>query len=221
MRAEKDPSGTSEQIIGNVYVAGGNDRLPRWWFSVPQQPKPHSKFSTFPTFTRNPSSTPIPFPSYIYNLIRRLSLCRTRSPCRCDEMSTAVLPLARRPRPAHSRGSKRPRSIAAPPASSVVAERVPEFQKCAKLPRKLPKLVNPPREVDYSIIEQHAPDICKSGTPLSYVRDALAIRGPLCVSVCFLFRWNEYMRHAMLTSGDISNHIGYMIVQTLVRNSTP
>lgn len=139
--------------------------------------------STFPTFICNP------FPYlHIYTspvLVQNIFLLISD-----DEMSTAVLPPARRLPPIQSRSSKRSRSVVGSSTSSSVGERVPEFQKCAKLPRKLPKLTKPPREVDYSIIEQHAPDICKSGTPLSYVRDALAVRGPLYVSTCFLLRWS-------------------------------
>jgi hypothetical protein len=118
-------------------------------------------------------------------------------------MSTAVLALGRRPHPTHSQSPRRSRSIAGSSLPPPIPGQVPEFQKCAKLPRKLPKLANPPREVDYSIIEQHAPDICRSGTPLSYVRDALAIRGPLCVSICFLLRRSGRVRHAMLTYKEI------------------
>lgn len=115
-------------------------------------------------------------------------------------MSTAVLSPARRPRPTHTQSSRRSGSVAGSATSSSIAERVPEFQRCAKLPRKLPKLANPPSEVDYSIIEHHAPDICKSGTPLSYVRDALAIRGPLCVSISFFvpMEWPHETRDAYL-----------------------
>lgn len=158
--------------------------------------------STFTFFRHHPSTT-IPSLPRVYKFTRHLSLHRIYSPCRYDEMSTAVLPPARRPHPTHSQNPRGPRSITGASSSSSIAERVPEFQKCAKMPRKLPKLANPPREVDYSIIEQHAPDICKSGTPLSYVRDALAIRGPLCVSICFLLQRSGHLRHAMLTYGKL------------------
>ena len=149
-------------------------------------------------------STPLPSLFRIYTFTRCLSLYKPYSPCRCDEMSTAVLPPARRPHPTHTRSSRRSGSIAGSSVSSSIVERVPEFQKCAKMPRNLPKLANPPREVDYSIVEQHAPDICKSGTPLVYIRDALAIRGPLYVSICFLLRWSRNVRHPMLTYGNIT-----------------
>lgn len=157
--------------------------------------------TTFFTFFRHHPSTTIPSLPRAYTFTRHLSLHRTHSPCCYDEMSTAVLPPARRPRPTHSQSPRRLKSTTGSSSSYSTAERVPEFQKCAKLPRKLPKLANPAREVDYSIIEQHAPDICKSGTPLSYVRDALAIRSPLCVSICFMVRRSGHMRHAMLTHG--------------------
>ena len=91
-RAEKRP--IWETRAGErVYFAGRNNRTvqSRWWFSVPQQPKPHFKFSTFPISIRDLPSTLNPFPSRIYTVLYIACPCTeyiplvaaTKCPPRC------------------------------------------------------------------------------------------------------------------------------------------
>jgi len=76
-----------EQIIWNVFGASGNDRLPRWWWYVPQQPKPHCKFPPSPpssATTLQPPCPPDPVLTRFHVTCSHIPLvATTKCPLRC------------------------------------------------------------------------------------------------------------------------------------------